>query len=236
MKTCYHSLIRAVAILAAGALLTSFREGTQIHVSPAGDDAADGSETHPFATLERVKAAVRTATEPPVTVWLTGGDYFFEKPFELGKEDSGTAEQPIVYRAMEGQTPRLLGGKSLKSSSFQPITDAAALARVAGPARGKVLALDLKAQGVTHSKSYPDVFTDAGGIVDLFCNGKRMTLARFPNEGWMTFKSVIHTAGGPQGEGWNDPATFQKVPPGSPGGIFEYREEFHDKHALWKKQ
>lgn len=236
MKSSDHKIFRSIAILAAGLLLASCQKGTQLHVSPAGDDSADGSKAHPFATLERAKIAARAAKEKPVTVWLAGGDYHFEEPFELGKEDSGTAAHPVVYRAMEGQTPRLVGGQRLQASSFSKITDPSVIERISQAAKGKVLALDLKAHGVVHTKRYPDVFRDAGGIVDLFCNGKRMTLSRFPNEGWMTFKSVIHTAGGPQGGSWNSPETFQKVPPGSPGGIFEYREEFHDKHALWKKQ
>ena len=236
MEASYHALIRGLAIFATALVCSACQKGTRFHVSPAGDDAADGSENHPFATLERAKMAVRTATGKPVTIWLAGGDYHFEKPFELGKQDSGTAEHPVVYRAGDGQSPRLLGGRRLAPSAFQPITDEPTLARLAVPARGRVLALDLKAHGVAHSQPYPDVFSDGGGIVDLFCNGKRMTLSRFPNNGWMTFKSVIHTAGGPQGKGWNEPQTFQKVDPGSSGGIFEYRDEYHDKHALWKKQ
>lgn len=236
MKLLHLVSSRFLALFVILAVCSSCQKGIQIHVSPVGDDAADGSKSHPFATLERAKAAARIAQEKPVTVWLAGGDYHFQKPFELGKEDSGTAVHPIVYRAVDGQTPRLLGGKRLSSSSFKPITDVIALSRVAPTARGKLLALDLKAHGVIHSRRYPDVFTDAGGIVDLFCNGKRMTLSRFPNEGWMTFKSVIHTAGGPQGQDWNNPETFQKVAPGSTGGIFEYRDEFHAKHALWKTQ
>jgi hypothetical protein len=236
MKTCYPSVIRTVIILTLGILLSSCEKGTHLHVSPTGDDTADGSKSAPFATLERAKTAARTATEKPVTVWLADGDYHFEKPFEIGKADSGTAEHPIVYRAMDGAAPRLMGGKRLAAADFQSITDEVTLARVPADARGKIIALDLKAHNVTHSKRYPDIFTDAGGIVDLFCNGKRMTLSRFPNKGWMNFKSVIHTAGGPQGQDWNNPATFQKVAPGSSGGIFEYRDEFHDKHALWKKR
>ena len=217
-------------------LLSSCRKGTHLHVSPTGNDAADGSKAHPFASLERAKKAVRSAKDVPVTVWLAGGDYYFNQPFELAAEDSGTVANPVVYRAMEGQTPRLLGGKRMGASDFQSIKDDATLSRIADDARGKIVALDLKSHGITHSKPYPDVFTDAGGIVDLYCNGKRMTLSRFPNDGWMTFKSVIHTAGGPQGSDWNNPESFQKVPPGSPGGTFEYRDEFHAKHALWKNR
>lgn len=226
-----------MALLAAGLFLTSCEEGTDIHVSPNGSDSNDGTAKRPFATLERAKSAVRAAKEKPVTVWLAGGDYQFEEPFVLTAEDSGTPQHPVVYRALEGKTPRLLGARKLVPSDFGVIKNEQTLSRVSSRLRDKIVEYDLKSNGsIVNSKPYPDVFTDSGGIVDLFCSGKRMTLARFPNEGWMTFKSVIHTAGGPQGDDWNNPETFQKVPRGSTGGIFEYREEFYDKHALWKKQ
>jgi hypothetical protein len=229
-------LIRALAIVATGWVLTSCSEGTEIHVSQAGNDANSGTAQDPFATLERAKAAVRAAKQKPVTVWLAGGDHHFEKPFELTAEDSGTAEQPVVYRALEGQIARLLGGRKLRASNFDTIKDEPTLSRIPSELHGKIVSFDLTANGIVHSKAYPDIFTDAGGILDLFCNGKRMTISRFPNEGWMTFKSVIHTAGGPQGKDWNNPATFQKVARGSTGGTFEYRDPFHGKHALWKNQ
>lgn len=233
--TRFHIVI-TISLIVASLTLSGCGKSTHIHVSPAGDDTADGSKAHPFASLERAKAAARVAKDQPVTVWLAGGDYVFDKPFELTREDSGASNAPVVYRAEEGQTPRLMGGKKLTARDFLEITDRSTLSRMASVARGKVVALDLKAHGVKHKGPYPDVFTDAGGIVDLFCNGRRMTLSRFPNDGWMTFKSVVHTAGGPQGGSWNDPKSFQKVPSGASGGIFEYRDEFHDKHALWKKQ
>ena len=227
--------LRVLLVLVSVILLANCRDGVEIHVSPSGDDAADGSAARPFATLERARTAARAVTGKPVTVWLDGGDYQFGKSFELTAEDSGTASQPVTYRAVEGRKPRLLGGKRLSASAFQKITDSATLARIPTAARGSVVALDLKALGINHVKPYPDVFTDSGGIVSLYCNGKRMEISRFPNNSFMTFKSVVHTAGGPQGD-WNDPTNIQKLPPNATGGIFEYRDEFHDKHALWKKQ
>ena len=89
-----------------------------------------------------------------------------------------------------------------------------------------------------HGNRFPDVFTDGGGIAWLYCNGKRMPLSRFPKEGgYMTFKEVLDNAGGPQGDwrNWNG-ITPKKLPPGSPGGTFEYREQYYAKHAAWAKQ
>lgn len=224
-----------ISVVLVSLLAAACQRGSHIHVSPGGDDSADGSRTRPFATLERARDAARQAEKTPVTVWIHGGTYDLEKPFELSAEDSGTKGSPVVFRAAEGETPVLTGARRLTSTDFEAIKDPATLARISSSARSKVVALDFARTPVRNSKPFPDVFTDFGGIADLYFNGGRMTLARFPNKGWMTFKSVIHTAGGPQGD-WQDASNIQVIRPGSTGGIFEYREEFADKHATWSKQ
>ncbi len=211
------------------------KSGTDIHVSPAGSDSADGTAARPFATLGKAREVARAAKKP-VTVWIGAGDYYFDEPFELTAEDSGTEKAPAVWRAGEGATPRLLGARKLAASDFVAITDEATLARISPAAKGRVVALDLKAAGVKNTKPFADNFTDGGGIAWLYCGGRRMPLSRFPNgENYMRFKIVHNTGGGPQGS-WNNPADNVKLPPGSPGGMFEYREEFYDKHALWAQQ
>ena len=53
---------------------------TDIHVSPKGDDSADGSFERPFATVARARDAVRTLKKSGafpkggVNVWLRGGE------------------------------------------------------------------------------------------------------------------------------------------------------------------
>jgi hypothetical protein len=81
------------------------------------------------------------------------------------------------------------------------------------------LELDLKKLGVKHSNAYPDVFTDAGGIIDLFFAGRRMPLARYPNDGFMTMQRVLKN-GGP---GKHD------------GGVFQYRGEDQTHFQAWEK-
>ncbi len=210
--------------------------GVDIHVSPSGSDAGDGSRERPFATLEKARAAVRAAAGRPVTVWLASGEYFFDRPFVLDSGDSGSMAAPVVWRAEPGATPRLLGGRRLAAGDFVPVTDEATRARIAPGLEDKIVALDLKSAGVKNTRRFADNFTDGGGIAWLYCDGRRMPLSRFPNgENYMRFKTVHDTGGGPQGS-WNNPADNVKLPPGSPGGTFEYREEFQDKHALWAKQ
>ena len=215
-------------------------DAADIFVAPQGADAAAGTRQAPLRTVEQSRDLVRRmraqSPEEPVTVWLAGGDYVLSRPLTLSADDSGSSRAPVVYRAAEGQTPRLLGARRLTAADFQPVSDPPTLARIDPAARGKIVVLDLKALGVRHGKRFADVFSDSGGLVDLFFNGQRMPLARFPNDGYMTMKRVVRNAGGVTDRNWRDPANVEKVAPGSLGGEFEYREAFYDKHALWQKQ
>ncbi|MGA2500331.1 MAG: right-handed parallel beta-helix repeat-containing protein [Tepidisphaeraceae bacterium] len=211
-----------------------------IYVSPQGADSAAGLRLAPFQTLERAhdeaRAAKKGQPDQPVTVWLGGGDYLLSRPLELSVEDSGTAQCPVIYRAIEGQTPRLLGARRLTAADFTPVSDPATLARIAEPARDKIVTLDLKAMNVKHAKRFADVFSDSGGLVDLLFNGKRMPLSRFPNSDYMTMKRVLRNAGGVTDGNWRNPTNTEKVGPNSIGGEFEYRDAFYDRHAVWQKQ
>lgn len=93
-------------------------------------DATDG----PFLTLERAKTAARAsrAAEPgeAVTVHLHGGTYEITRTLQLGREDSGTATAPVVWRAAEGETARLIGGRAI--AGFAPWKGAILKARVDG--------------------------------------------------------------------------------------------------------
>ncbi len=226
----FRLIILSSTLFVAGALAA----GSEFHVAPSGSDSADGSRAHPFATLTRARDVIRTAPRP-ATVWIAGGDYLLKETFALTAEDSGTADAPVVWRAEPGQTPRLLGASRLAASDFQPITDTATLARIAPAARDRIVALDLSALGVTHKRRFKDVFGDTGGLVDLFVNGRREALARYPNQGSMTIERVLENAGGPTGKDWSS-GNWPKPPANGPGALFVYREEFAARHALWARQ
>jgi hypothetical protein len=160
------------------------------YVSPTGSDANPGSKAKPFATLERARDAVRerkaspSALRGPITIWLRGGDYLRSNALELTAADSGTAKAPIVWRAYRDERVRLLGGRAF--AGFQPVTDAAVLARLDESARGHVLQADLRALGISDfgwikSRGFGRPTTPAH--CELFFGGRPMTLARWPNEG-----------------------------------------------------
>ena len=93
-------------------------EAVMFYVAPNGCDRWSGTKKAPFATLHRVRAAIRElkvqqGMQQPVIVWLRGGTYFLSEPLELTAEDSGTADCPITYRAYPGENPVLSGGRPI---------------------------------------------------------------------------------------------------------------------------
>lgn len=70
---------------------------TIVHVAPDGDDANDGSEAAPWATLEHAASAIG----PGTTVLVHAGVYTVpaESARILGISNAGTADAPIVFRS-----------------------------------------------------------------------------------------------------------------------------------------
>ena len=179
-------LLLTLVVLAGNASAAA----VEFFVSPAGQDTNPGTAEKPFATLERARDAVRQLRPADgklrggATIWLRAGDYLRTAALELSAADSGTAEAPVVWRAWQDETVRLLGGRTL--SGFQPVTDPAVLNRLDEKARGGVRQVDLRALGITEfgqmqSRGFGRPTTPAH--CELFCDGKPMTLARWPNEG-----------------------------------------------------
>jgi hypothetical protein len=143
----------------------------------------------PFATLERVRGGIRQLKANgglpagDVIVELRGGLYQREQPFELSEQDSGTETAPVIYRARPGEAVRLLGGKTV--TGFRPVTDPRVRRRLDEGARGKVLQVDLRALGIT------DFGPVKGGGIELFFADGPMTVARWPNEGFVRIVDVV---------------------------------------------
>lgn len=235
----FHFITARIALLSSIAFAAGAVNGRDFHVSTGGSDQNSGSSERPFATLERARDAIRAArtggdSAEVFTVWLHSGDYPVTKSFELTAADSGSARAPVIYRSVEGETVRLRGGHAIRAGEFKPLTAPAALARVRPELRGKILQLALPALGLKHVNAYPDVFADNGGLIEVYFKGRRMPLARFPNAGYMTMKRVLDNAGGLTNRNWAS-STWTDVPKNSPGGTFEYREEFYAEHARWQQ-
>lgn len=197
--------------------ITSF--AAQVFVSPDGSDANSGTSTSPVATLARARDLVRALKARgivgAIAVNVLPGEYPVKDTLALTLQDSGSPDAPVVYRATEPGRAIFYGGARIRG--FQPVTDPAILARLPEEARGKVMCCDLRAQGITdfgHLAVRGFGQPPAPPTMELFVNGKPMTLARWPNKGFVGIARLIEPG---------DRA--QKKP-----SVFEYLD---DRHARW---
>ncbi|KAF9118043.1 hypothetical protein BGX30_004879 [Mortierella sp. GBA39] len=168
--------------------------GKSLYVATTGSDTNNGSENHPFKTLEKARDAIRKLKAKDglpaggVTVYLREGRYERSGSFDLNEQDSGEAGKPIKYTAYPGEEVILSGSKRIEKSAFTPVTDQAILNRIISPeARPKVLVADLAGQGITdygeQSRHGYYLANDLSKVPPMYVNGQGMTLARWPNQG-----------------------------------------------------
>ncbi len=193
-----RSMCFAAIFMIAG-IFPSASTGLTLHVSPAGDDlwsgwaaepAADGSDG-PLRTLEAARDRLRSIRESArlaagdLRVIVHAGEYALDGTLEFGAEDGGNEESPVEWIAQPGDEVVITGGRRIPA--WSNVTDATLLARLPEAARGHVVQADLRALGVT------DFGSPEGGGLMLYCGGKPMTIARWPNEG---FTTIADLAGG----------------------------------------
>jgi hypothetical protein len=199
MDTMHPNLLVASSLLVAVLLcapLYAQSPAVCLYVSPAGNDAWSGAfpaprgTDGPLATLQGARDAIRKLKKAGglpaggVVVEIAAGTYEMSAPLELTAEDSGTESAPITYRGA-GTGTRLVGGRRV--TNWVPVTDAAVLSRLEPSARGKVYQADLRALGIT---DFGDVVA-SGKRLEVFLDGEPMTLARWPNEGFVRIKDVV---------------------------------------------
>lgn len=175
-------------------------QNTMIFVSPDGSDEAVGSRAVPFGSLERARDAIRHLKETDslpaerTVVTLLAGSYERKAAFVLEKQDSGTADAPIVYQAEAGKTVRLTGGHVLRD--FRPVEDADILARLVPAARSHILQTDLRAQGI---EDFGTLQARGMGLdmrpaaLELFFEDVPMQPARWPNKDFVYTGEVLDT-------------------------------------------
>ena len=160
------------------------------YVSPAGCDQNPGTESLPFQTIERAQNAARS--EKNATVCVQKGIY--RTHLRLDARDNGT-----TYL---GSDAILTGGLEVSPEQFSsPAPEI--LARLCPDAAKNVRAIDLRSYGFTPDdwgEVYPigeyhtaEKYDNAkqGVNLEVFSGDKRMTLARYPNEGYCKIDNVL---------------------------------------------
>ncbi len=128
------------------------------YTSPTGG-TGDGSAANPFGKLATAKRAVRewlvAHRGEAVVVELAGGTYYVAGPLDFGPEDSGSPGAPVIWRGADGAAPAISAGVRLECSWEAH--------------EGNIL--KCRPQGLSAGESFSQ----------MYVNGRRQVLARFPN-------------------------------------------------------
>lgn len=197
-------------------------QARDIHISPGGSDTASGDAGHPIATLPQ--AANLLKAQPPgpeeaVRLILHQGTYRLDHTFEVAALRVGQSSAPIEITGSSGEDAVLTGGRLIPPEEFQMITSPTDQKRLDPQVVDQVRVVDLTRLGVGSLGEFPDRFTSAPFLPELFFNQKRMTLARWPNEDWAEIARVVESGPAP----WRNHASDKK-------GCFEYEG---DRPARW---
>jgi hypothetical protein len=128
---------------------------SSIFISPSGDDGNPGTSSEPIRTFHAAQLAARELkkqTSGELSVYFRAGTYYLPESVVFTPEDSGTEEGPVVFRSYPGEHVVLSGGSRIESH-WTPYRD-----------------------GILQTSVPPGTETD-----QLFVNGKRQILARYPN-------------------------------------------------------
>jgi hypothetical protein len=134
----------------------SFVRGADIYVSPTGNDAGAGTLADPYATLTKARdAADLVKSGGTVNVYLRGGTYYLTASVIFNAANSGTsAAAPIIYKSYTNEAAVISGG--IKVTTAWTTTT-------------------LNGQSVYTTNIGTNKHVD-----QLFLNGKRQILARYP--------------------------------------------------------
>jgi parallel beta-helix repeat protein len=185
-----------MACLVASGVIINVREtradrtqpqGIVLYVSTEGNDTWSGSLPSPNTARSdgplRTPAGARDkirqlrAKGPlvkPVYVLIRGGVYSLTEPLVFNPEDSGTAENPVVYTNYQGEVPVLSGGHQILN--WEPANVSAS-----GEPNG-VMTWQAEVPGVKEGKWY---------FHQLFVNARRCQRARTPNQGFFHAEGEI---------------------------------------------
>jgi len=177
--------------------------GAAFYVSRSGHDSDPGTKSAPFATLARAQQALRSrkrTSSGPAVVEVGQGTYALDRPLVFSSEDSGSEGSPVVFAASPGESVTISGSRTL-DCRWKPDRDGILMCDLPAVKRGELR------------------------FSQLFVNGKRQTLARFPNRddskpgrsGYIQPAARIPDGRSDPKPGENDDMTFSG---GAPRGIF----------------
>jgi hypothetical protein len=170
----HAAVLSGVLILACAVTSTASGAAADIVVSPAGDDTAAGTAAAPFRTLARSQRELRRLRQhtsgrtEPIVIELRGGRYELLEPWTLTPDDSGMPQSPTVFRAAAGEVPVISGGRVITGWQVHDDT--------------------------TWTVTLPEVARGAWTFSQLWVNGQRRFVPRFPAAGYARIDRTLDVA------------------------------------------
>lgn len=156
-------------------------KAADFYISPVGNDKNPGTFKLPFATFERAKKEiVKVGGKEAITVYLRGGTYYLPQTLVFTTQHSGALGKAVTFSAYKNEVPVVSGGEHLR------------------------LQWSAYKQGIFKAKVPAGLQSD-----QLFVNGKRQHMARYPN---FDLKAQYYNGfaadafSKERSVGWNDPA------------------------------
>ncbi len=189
--------------------------------------------------LDEVKRLRAEQPEKAVEVNIAAGSYS-ASALRMTAEHSGTESAPVTFKA-EGKVV-FSGAFELDTAKFKAVSGEVK-ERLKPEAREHVLMFNLKEEGITKDDIGPFMSSDknalkyegykAGGNAELFWNEKRLTLSRYPNEGFVEIQGIKDMGvvkrenGGKHNPAWDLPAPR--------GGTIYIDDETANEARLWRE-
>ncbi|MDC0088319.1 PDZ domain-containing protein [Akkermansiaceae bacterium] len=112
--------IATIALISCG--ISPLTNAADLYVTPTGVDSNSGLQDQPVASLSMAKEKARAfAGKEAVTVHVADGIYYLPETLLFTPEDSGSDQEPVIYKAVNEGGAILSGGAKLELtwSSYQ---------------------------------------------------------------------------------------------------------------------
>lgn len=214
-----------------------------LYVDANSESTGDGSETAPFKTILEAQEKIRELkaaddfSADGITVILKDGEYRLSKGLNFAAEDSGTADCPITYTSENEGGAIISGGVILSADDFEALSDDEKSKLVDETAKENVVKVDLSKYGID-----PAVIETVGSnAMELFIDGNRSMLARYPNDSFVKTTDVldngdsheIYSNPGFDSGGDHIPVPGFSYAENNRGGTFTVSDEVKDRVLKW---
>lgn len=173
-----------------------------IYVAVNGNDNNNGTIDKPFASLAKAKTianSLKIGSSNGVTIWLRSGNYFLPTTFSILSNDGGSPGKPIIYRAYPNENVTISGTKAVNPAQWNSYTGSVSRLHPSVSASA-IKECPLTTLNMAVSGLMPNAINDVNNgfyqftnLPGFYWNGKRLKLARFPNDfpNYMEVKKVI---------------------------------------------